>query len=72
MDQQFNKAIRAEVGERLRLFYELAGRQKLPRYIRLLMDRLVEQEQKIEMEKQPEIVPLRNEWLRRLFAGRFH
>ena len=60
-----------EVGRRLRTLYELAGRQKLPRYIRLLIDRLVEQEQEIEREKQPTIAPLRYEgWLRRLFAGR--
>jgi hypothetical protein len=64
MDQQFNTAVREEIGRRLRTFYDLAGRQKLPRYIRLLIDRLVEQEQKSE---QP---TMRCEgWLRRFFAG---
>jgi hypothetical protein len=69
MDQQLNNAIRAEVGGRLRMLYELAGRQRLPRYIRLLLDRLGEQEQAIEKKKLPTIVPLPYGWLRRLFAG---
>jgi hypothetical protein len=40
IDEEHNKAIRAEVGERLRIFLWMAGRQKVPRHIRQSIDRL--------------------------------
>ena len=65
IDEEHNKAIRAEVGERLRIFLWMAGRQKVPRHIRQSLDRL-------ELKTSPSIVPSKNEgWLRQLLPRRF-
>jgi hypothetical protein len=69
IDQEHNNAIRAEVGERLRIIFRLAGRQKVPQPIRHFINRLDEHE--IEKKTSPSIVPSGDEgWLRRLLAGR--
>jgi len=73
IDQEQNKAIRTEMGERLRIILELQKPQKLSGRLRQLLDRLAEQEHRIEigMAASPSIVPSQNEgWLRRLLAGR--
>ena len=62
----------AEVGERLRFMFRLAGRQKVPRPIRQSLDRLAELDQKIELRSSPSIVPSEDEgWLSRLLPKRF-
>ena len=67
IDEEHNKAIRAEVGERLRIFLWMAGRQKVPRHIRQSLDRL-----DVELKTSPSIVPSDNEgWLRQLLPRRF-
>jgi hypothetical protein len=48
IDEEHNKAIRAEVGERLRIIYWLEGRQRVPRPIRHSLDRLDEVEHRTE------------------------
>jgi hypothetical protein len=69
IDQEHNNAIRAEVGERLRIIFRLAGRQKVPQPIRYFINRLDEHE--IEVKTSPSIVPSEKEgWLRRLLASR--
>jgi hypothetical protein len=71
IDYEQNKVIRAEIGERLRIILGLQKPQKLSRHVRLLLDRLAEQDQQIEMAASPSILPSQNEgWLRRLLAGR--
>jgi hypothetical protein len=71
IDDEHNNAIRAEVGERLRIILYLEGRQKVPRPIRQSLDRLAEVDHGIEL-KTPSIVPSENEgWLRRLLQRRF-
>jgi len=68
IDQEHNSAIRAEVGERLRIIFRLAGRQKVPQPIRHFINRLDEHE--IEMKTSPSIVPSEKEgWLRRLYRS---
>jgi hypothetical protein len=68
IDEEHNNAIRAEIGERLRIIHWLAGRQRVPRSIRQSLDRLDEIEHEIELKTSPSIVPAGNEgWLRRLF-----
>ena len=72
IDEEHNKAIRAEVGERLRIFLWMAGRQKVPRPIRQSLDRLAGVDQDIGLKASPSIVPSENEgWLRRLLPRRF-
>jgi len=67
IDEEHNKAIRAEVGERLRIFLWMAGRQKVPPQIRQSIDRL-----DVMLKTSPSIVPSENEgWLRRLLPRRF-
>jgi aromatic ring-cleaving dioxygenase len=67
IDEEHNKAIRAEVGERLRIFLWMAGRQKVPNHIRQSIDRL-----DVKRKTSPSIVPWENEgWLRRLLPRRF-
>jgi hypothetical protein len=39
---EHNKALLAEIGERLRILHALEGRQRLPRFIRQSLDRLEE------------------------------
>jgi hypothetical protein len=71
IDQEHNDTIRAELGERLGIILRLGNRPKLPRRVRQLLDRLAEQDHRIEMETSPSIVPSENEgWVRRLFASR--
>ena len=71
IDQEHNNAIRAEVGERLRIILWLRTKQKMPRPIRHLLDRLAEMDHEIAMKPSPSIVPSKNEgWLYKLFAGR--
>ncbi len=66
------KAILAEVGERLRLIFRLEGRQKVPRSIRLSIDRLAEADHRTQLKMSPSIVPAENEgWLHRLLPRRF-
>jgi hypothetical protein len=66
------KAILAEVGERLRVILSLEGRQKVPRPIRLSIDRLAEVDHVTELKTSPSTVPLENEgWHRRLLPRRF-
>ncbi|MGB6433594.1 MAG: hypothetical protein WA677_10480 [Bradyrhizobium sp.] len=72
IDEEHNDAIRAEVGERLRLILRLEGRQKVPRPIRQSIDRLVEVDHGTQLKTSPSIVPSENEgWLRRLLPRRF-
>jgi hypothetical protein len=72
LDEEHNDAIRAEVGERLRLIFRLEGRQKVPRSIRQSIDRLAEVDHGTELKTSPSIVPSENEgWLRRLLPRRF-
>jgi hypothetical protein len=72
IDEEHNNAIRAEVGERLRIILWLEGRQKVPRPIRQSLDRLVEVDHGIELKTSPSIVPSESEgWLRRLLPKRF-
>lgn len=72
IDDEYNNAIRAEVGERLRIILYLEGRQKVPRPIRQSLDRLAEVDHGIELKTSPSIVPSENEgWLRRLLQRRF-
>jgi hypothetical protein len=72
IDEEHNNAIRAEVGERLRVILHLEGRQKVPRPIRQSLDRLAEVDHGIELKTSPSIVPSENEgWLRRLLPRRF-
>lgn len=72
IDKEHNNAIRAEVGERLRIILWLAGRQKVPRPIRQTLDRLAGVDHKIELKASPSIAPSKNEgWLRRLLPRRF-
>jgi len=72
IDEEHNKAIRTEVGERLRIILWLAGRQKVPRPIRQSLDRLAEVDDGTELKASPSIVPSENEgWLRRLLPRRF-
>jgi hypothetical protein len=70
IDEEHNNSIRAEVGERLRVMFRLAGRQKVPRPIRQSLDRLAELDRKIEMKSSPSIVPS-DGWLSRLLPKRF-
>ena len=72
IDDEHNNAIRAEVGERLRIILYLEGRQKVPRPIRQSLDRLAELDHGIELKTSPSIVPSENDgWLRRLLPRRF-
>ena len=72
IDEEHNNSIRAEVGERLRVMFRLAGRQKVPRPIRQSLDRLAELDRKIEMKSSPSIVPSEDAgWLSRLLPKRF-
>ena len=72
IDEEHNNAIRAEVGERLRIILYLGGRQKVPRPIRQSLDRLAELDHGIELKTSPSIVPSENQgWLRRLLPRRF-
>jgi hypothetical protein len=72
IDEEHNNAIRAEVGERLRIILWLAGRQRVPRPIRRSLDRLAKVDDGIELKMSPSIVPAENEsWLRRLLPRRF-
>jgi hypothetical protein len=72
IDQEHNKAIRAEIGERLRIFLWMAGRQKVPRPIRQSLDRLAGADQDIQSKTSPSTVPSENEgWLSRLSPRRF-
>jgi hypothetical protein len=72
IEEEHNKAIRAEVGERLRTILWLAGRPKVPRPIRQALDRLSEVDQEIALKTSPSIVPSENAgWLRRLLPRRF-
>jgi hypothetical protein len=72
IDQEHNNALRAEVGERLRVILWLEGRQKVPRPIRQSLDRLAEVDHGIELKTSPSFVPSENEgWLRRLLPRRF-
>jgi hypothetical protein len=72
IDEEDNNAIRAEVGERLRVILHLEGRQKVPRPIRQSLDRLAEVDHGIELKTSSSIVPSENEgWLRRLLPRRF-
>ena len=50
IDEEHNNAIRAEVGERLRIILYLEGRQKVPRPIRQSLDRLAELDHGIELK----------------------
>jgi hypothetical protein len=71
IDEENNSAIRAEIGERLRVIFRLAGHQKVPRPIRRSLDRLTEADREIELESSPSIAPSANEgWLRRLLPRR--
>jgi hypothetical protein len=71
-NEEHNNAIRAEVGERLRIILDLEGRQKVPRHIRQSLDRLAEVDHGIELKTSPSIVPSEDEgWLRRLLPRRF-
>ena len=72
IDEEHNDSIRAEVGERLRVMFRLAGRQKVPRPIRQSLDRLAELDQKIERKSSPSMVPSGEDgWLSRLLPKRF-
>ena len=72
IDEEHNNSIRAEVGERLRVMFRLAGRQKVPRPIRQSLDRLAELDQKIELKSSPSMVPSEGDgWLSRLLPKRF-
>ena len=72
IDDEYNKAIRAEVGERLRIILWLEGRLRVPRPIRRSLDRLAEADHGIELKRSPSIVPAENKgWLRRLSARLF-
>jgi hypothetical protein len=72
IDEEHNNAIRAEVGERLRIILWLAGRQKVPRPIRQSLDRLAETDHEIELKESPSIAPSQDDgWLRRLLPKRF-
>jgi hypothetical protein len=72
IDAEHNDAIRAEVGERLRVIFHLEGRKRVPRPIRQSIDRLAEVDQRTELKTSPSTVPLENEgWLRRLLPRRF-
>jgi hypothetical protein len=72
IDAEHNDAIRAEVGERLRVIFHLEGRKRVPRPIRQSIDRLAEVDHRTELKTSPSIVPSENEgWLRRLLPRRF-
>ena len=72
IDEEHNRAICAEVGERLRMIHSLEGRQRVPRPIRQSLDRLAELDHQIELKASPSIVPSESEgWLKRLFPRRF-
>jgi hypothetical protein len=72
IDDEHNNAVRAEVGERLRIILHLEGRQRVPRPIRQSLDRLAEVDHEMELKTSPSIVPSKNEgWLRRLLPRRF-
>ena len=72
IDEEHIKAILAEVGERLRIIFWLEGRQKVPRSIRLSIDRLAEVDHETALTTSPTIVPAESEgWLRRLLPRRF-
>jgi hypothetical protein len=71
IDEEHNNYIRAEVGERLRVMFALAGRQKVPRPIRQSLDRLAELDRKIELKSSPSMVPSDDGWLSRLLPKRF-
>ncbi len=73
IDQEQNEAIRAELGERLRIIMGLEQPRKLSARLRHLLDRLSEQDHLIEMAASPSIAPSQHQnegWLRRLWAGR--
>jgi hypothetical protein len=57
IDQQHNDAIRAEMGERLRIILMSGNPYEFPARIQHLLNRLTE----MEMEISPSIVPLENE-----------
>jgi hypothetical protein len=61
IDEEHNNAIRAEVGERLRIILYLEGRQKVPRPIRQSLDRLAEVDHGTELKTSPSIVPSENQ-----------
>lgn len=72
IDPEHNDAVRAEVGERLQFILRMTSQPKVPRHIRQLLDRLAERDRVVEMEASPSIAPSEKEdWLRRLLAGRF-
>jgi hypothetical protein len=72
IDEEHNRAVRTEVGERLQLLHRLEGRQKVPRPIRKSLDRLAELDGHIELKTSPSIVPSKKVgWLRRLLPRRF-
>ncbi len=48
ISEEHSKAIRAAIGEGLRVLHALAGRQRVPRDIRQSLDRLEEIERKID------------------------
>jgi hypothetical protein len=67
IDEEHNKAIRAAVGEHLRVIHLLAGRQRVQRPIRQSLDRLDE----VDNEASPSIVPSKKRgWLSLLLPGR--
>jgi hypothetical protein len=72
IDDEHNNAIRAEVGERLRIILWLEGRQKVPRPVRQSLDRLAEVDHVVELKTSPSIVLSENEGrLRHLLPRRF-
>ena len=48
ISKEYNEAIRAAIGEGLRVLHALAGRQRVPRDIRRSLDRLEEIEREID------------------------
>jgi hypothetical protein len=68
IDEEHNKAIRAAIGEHLRVIHLLAGRQRVQRPIRQSLDRLDE----VENETSPSSMPAeKGGWLSRLLPGPF-
>lgn len=67
IDEEQNRAIRDELGARLRMIHQLEGKQRVPRRIRESLDRLAELDLHIQLKVLPSIVSSENEgWLRRL------
>jgi hypothetical protein len=68
IDPRHNAAIRAEIGERLRIILGLSRPQKVPVDIRQPLDCLAERDSQIDMKPSAIVQSPNKSWLRRLLG----